>query len=72
MAFLEVDSASGYYRIRSCYRGRLFKRSLKTHDRIEAEGVLGRVRETIRLLERGWLEMRPDADPGKFILSEGS
>ncbi len=71
MACLEFDSASGYYRIRFRYGGRPFKRSLKTHDRIEAEGVLGRVRETIRLLERGRLEMPPDADPGKFIVSDG-
>ena len=71
MAYLEVDNASSNYRIRFRYGGRPFKRSLKTRNRIEAEGVLGRVRETIRLLEGGRLEMPPDADPGKFILSDG-
>lgn len=71
MAYLEIDSTSGYYLIRFRYGGRPFKRSLKTQDHSEAEGVLGRVRETIRLLERGRLEMPPDADPGKFIVSDG-
>lgn len=71
MASLEADAASGRFRIRFRYGGESYKRSLKTTDQSEANVVLGRVEETIRLLERGRLEMPPDSDPGVFILSDG-
>jgi len=71
MASLEFDELSGRYRIRFRYGGQPYKRSLKTGDVKEARGVLGRVEETIRLLERGRMEMPPGAEPGQFILSDG-
>jgi integrase len=71
MASLEFDNPSGKYRIRFRYGGKPFKRSVKTSDRTEAEGVAARVEETIRLLERGRLDLPPGADPGVFILSDG-
>ena len=69
MATLNQDSTSG--RIRFWYGGKQFMQSLKTHDRPEAEGVRTHVEETIRLLERGRLQMPPHADAGAFILSDG-
>ena len=71
MASLEYDEESGRYRIRFRYGGSPYKRSLKTTDRHEAAAIVGRVEETIRLLERGRLDMPPDADIGTFILSDG-
>jgi integrase len=71
MASLELDPTSGRFRVRFRYGGIPFKRSLKTGDRREAESVVGRIEETIRLLERGRLEMPAHADPGAFILSDG-
>ena len=71
MASLEFDEASGRYRIRFRYGGRPYKRSIKTVDEAEAAGVVARVEETIRLLERGRLEMPADADPAIFIMSDG-
>ena len=71
MASLELDKASGRYRVRFRHAGGAFKRSLKTSDRREAKAVLGRVEETIRLLERGRLDLPSDSDPGLFILSDG-
>ena len=71
MAYLELDSSSGIYRVRFRFRGRPYKRSINTVDAIEASGVVARVAETIRLLERGRLEMPADADPGVFIMSDG-
>lgn len=71
MAYLELDSTSGLYRVRFRYRGRPYKRSIKTIDAVEAAGVVARVAETIRFLERGRLEMPADADPGVFIMSDG-
>ena len=71
MASLEFDATCSKYRIRFRYGGKPFKRSIKTKDQTEAEGVAARVEETIRLLERGRLEMPSGADPGVFILSDG-
>ncbi len=71
MASLEFNEASGNYRIRFRYGGQPFKRSIKSKDQTEAEGVAARVEETIRLLERGRIEMPAGADPGVFILSDG-
>ena len=71
MACIELDEASGRYRIRFRYGGKPFKRSLKTSEEKEARSILGRVEETIRLMERGRLDLPPNADPGVFILSDG-
>lgn len=71
MACIEFDKASDRYRIRFRYGGKPFKRSLKTSEEREALSILGRVEETIRLMERGRLDLPPDADPGVFILSDG-
>jgi integrase len=71
VASLHLDEASGKYRIRFYYGGAEFKRSLKTGDEKEALAVKGRVEETIRLLERGRLELPAGADPARFILSDG-
>ena len=71
MASLEFDEISGRYRLRFRYGGMSFKRSIKTSDQTEAEGVAARVEETVRLLERGRLELPAGADAGVFILSDG-
>jgi len=71
VASLEFDEASDRYRIRFRYGGRPYKRSIKTVNQAEAAGVVARVEETIRLLERGRLEMPADADPGVFIMTDG-
>ena len=71
MASLELDKPSGRFRIRFRYAGEAYKRSLETDDRREAQAILGRVEETLRLLDRGRLEIPADADPGSFILSDG-
>ena len=57
MASLERDTPSGRYRIRFRYEGRSFKRSLKTSDRREALSVVGRVDETLRLIQRGRIDV---------------
>ena len=71
MASIEFDEASKRYRIRFRYGGKPYKRSLKTTEKREAEAVVGRVEETIRLLERGRIDIPLGADPGVFILSDG-
>lgn len=64
------ESDSGRYHVRFRYAGMSFKRSVKTSSEKEARSVLGRIEETLRLLERGSLAIPADADPGTFILSD--
>lgn len=71
MASLERDTASGNFRIRFRLGNRPFKRTLKTTSQREAEAILTRLEENLRLLERGRLELPPGADPGAFLLSDG-
>jgi hypothetical protein len=72
MASLEHDVVSCRFRIRFRYGGRPYKRSRKATHKAEARAVVGRVEETIRLIERGRLAMPPGAAPGSFILSDGN
>jgi integrase len=70
MAHLSQDP-SGNYHVRFNYGGKEFRRSLKTKDASIAESGAKRVEETLMRLERGWLTMPSDADPGIFIASGG-
>lgn len=71
MAWLEFDDAARRFRIRFRFDGRQYKRSLKTDNAREARALLGRIEETILLIERGRLTVPPNADPATFILSDG-
>jgi len=71
MATLQLDPISGRYRIRFMFGTREYKRSIKTKDEAVAKAIRGRVEETLRLLEQGRIELPPDSDPGRFILSDG-
>lgn len=46
-------------------------KSLKTKNLREARGSLGRIDETLRLIERGRFEVPIDVDPAEFVLSDG-
>ena len=69
MASTELRGDS--YRLIFRYGGRKFSRSLKTKDAKEAEAVRVRVEENLKLLERGRLELPPEADLVAFLLSDG-
>src|SRR5262249_27556492 len=69
MASLELRSER--YRLIFRYGGRKFQYALKTTDQKEAEGCLARLEENLRLLERGRLQLPPDADLPTFLLSDG-
>lgn len=71
MASIFLDPASGVFQLRFRYEGQSYKRSLKTADEKEARSVQGRVEETLRLIERGRMDIPEGADPGIFILSDG-
>lgn len=69
MASLELDPASGRYRVRFRYGGQEFKRSLRTKSRRVADASLGQVEEVLRMLEIGLTELPPGVDEGTFIVS---
>lgn len=71
MASLELDPASGRYRMCFRYAGRTSKRSLRTKHRRIATAALGQVEETLRLLQLGMSKLPTDVDPGAFIVSGG-
>src|SRR5580700_4996873 len=71
MAWLEEHPTSGHFKICFRFGNRKLKKTVRTTSKREAEGALARFEENLRLLERGRLELPPDADVGTFLLSDG-
>lgn len=71
VASIQQDPQSKQFRIRFRFGGRRFFRSLKTAEKKVARSVLGRVEETLRLIDQGRLEVPSGVAPGQFILSDG-
>ena len=71
MPSLRQDPDCGIFRIRFRFAGKAYNRSIRTKDPKTANSILGRVEETIRLIEHGRLEIPPKIDPAVFILSDG-
>ncbi|QDV37608.1 tyrosine-type recombinase/integrase [Tautonia plasticadhaerens] len=72
MASIYLDrDGSGFFRVEFRYGGRRFNRSLKTRDEREATALLGRIEETLALLQRGRISIPDGADVGAFVLSDG-
>jgi len=71
MAWLEEHPTSGHFKICFRWAGRKLKKTVKTTDRAHAETALARFIDNLNLLERGRLELPPDADIGTFLLSDG-
>ena len=71
MAWLEEHPTSGHFK--TCFRlgNRRLKKTVKTTSKREAAGILARMEENLRLLERGRIEMPVGADLGTFLLSDG-
>jgi integrase len=71
MAWLEQHPTSGHFKI--CFRwgGRKLKKTVKTDDPAKAQNALARFNENLNLLERGRIELPPNADIGTFLLSDG-
>ena len=62
----------GIYLIRFRYRGKEYKRSLKTRSKADAEVGKATVEQTIHRLLIGLLQIPPDVDPGDFVVSAGT
>ena len=70
MASLQ-EYPNGIFHVHFRIRGQRFKRSLKTRNHVEARGRVARLRDTIRLVEAGRLELPHDQDVGVFLLTDG-
>lgn len=71
MASLEQQKDGGNFRVIFWFGGHKFSRTLKTSHEQEANATALRIEENIRLVERGRLEIPPDADIASFLLSDG-
>ena len=71
MAWLYQDPLSQNYKVCFRFRGRSYKKSLKTTDHEDAEIILGGVKRTLFRLEQNLLELPPGADVLTFVLSDG-
>src|SRR4051812_42200507 len=69
MPWLEPDQ-SGSYHIAFRFQGRRYRRTLKTSDHREAERLLARVEDNLRLIERGRIAVPSDVDVGSFLMSD--
>ena len=69
MAWLE--QRAGRYRVCFRYGGKKLRHELKTEDEDEAKGLVARVEENLKLMERGRLAPPADGDLALFLLSDG-
>ena len=59
------------YRLSFRYGGTMYRHSLGTTDKSEADACLARLEDSLNRLERGWLKLPHDADLPLFLLSGG-
>jgi hypothetical protein len=73
MASIHLDEKSKIYRImfRFGKPPKQFQKSLDTSDLKKAEGMKGRIEETLRAIEQGWLTVPANSDFWQFVLSGG-
>src|SRR5437868_14592679 len=69
MAWLE-EQKNGRFKIVFRYKGEKLKKSLKTSDRTEADGLRSKLEGRLRLLEDGEISLPPGADLGLFLLAK--
>jgi integrase len=67
-----LSQKDGIYVVRFRFRGKEFKKSLKTRDSSAAEAALHVVELTIHRLHTGQIQVPDGVDPGDFIVSGGT
>lgn len=65
-----IPNDSGSYHVAFRYLGRKYRRTLRTGDRREAECLLARVEDNLRLIERGRIVIPSDVDVASFLMSD--
>jgi integrase len=71
VAWLYQDPRSKNYKVCFRFRGRSYKKSLKTTKAGDAQIILGGVKRTLLRLEQNLLDLPLDADILTFVLSDG-
>jgi integrase len=69
MAWLEQRGKM--YRVSFRYDGAMYRHSLGTSDRAEADACLARLEDSLNRLNRGWLKLPAGADLTLFLMSGG-
>src|SRR4051812_3381207 len=72
LVMANLAQKDGIYLIRFPFRGKEFKRSLKTQDASAAAAACHVVELTIHRLHTGQIHVPDDVDSGDFIVSGGS
>ena len=72
MASLHKDERTGNWIVMFRWCGQQFRRSCETASATTADGIKGRIQDTIRLLNLGRIEIPKGADPGVWIMSDGN
>ncbi len=67
-----LGQKAGVFHIRFRFRGRSFKKSLKTRDVATAQAALHLIELTIHRLLTGQIQLPDQVDPGDFIVSGGT
>jgi hypothetical protein len=71
MAWLYQDPDSQNFKVCFRFRGRAYKKAIKTKARSEAEIILGGVTRTLFRIEQNLLELPPGAEIVTFVMSDG-
>jgi hypothetical protein len=71
VAWLYQDPLSKNYKVCFRFRGRSYKKSLKTTKGNDAQVILGGVKRTLLRLEQNLLDLPADADILTFVMSDG-
>jgi hypothetical protein len=67
-----IGQKGGVFHIRFRFRGKEYKKSLKTRDRSAAQAARRVVELTLHRLLTGQAQVPADVDPGDFVLSGGT
>ena len=70
MAWVQRDP-SGNYHVSFRFGGKKFKRSLHVKEKAQAEAIVARIEENMRLVERGRLVIPEGTDIPTFLISDG-
>ena len=66
-----LDKRGDNYRLVFQIGGQTFKRSLRTSDQREADGMVALVERRIKMVERGELAVPEEADLASFLNADG-
>lgn len=69
MASVQLDPASGLYRLCFRFGGKGYFRSLKTQNEGETHSLCGQAEAALNAISQGFLSVPPGTDPADFTLA---